>query len=175
MYVMIGLGNPGAEYQATRHNVGVLFLRAYAGKVNWKKHAPSKAFVAKSSDSLEEYYLPQTYMNLSGSTLLAIKKRHPKLEGTQLLVFHDDLDLQTGTYKLQFGKGPHDHNGLLSLYQAWGSKDFWHVRIGVDGRDGLRLNSGKDYVLQSFSQEEVMLLEAVMVKVFQDIRTTCLI
>ena len=159
MNIVIGLGNPGQAYQSTRHNIGATFVKKLAGSVQWQDNSSSQLQVATSVDRSTTYILPQTYMNESGKAILYIKKKFPKLQPEELYVFHDDLDIAVGSWKLQYAKGPHEHNGLLSLYQAWGSKDFWHVRIGVDGRQKGRVVTGKDYVLQSFAPTELALLD----------------
>lgn len=110
---------------------------------------------------------PQQFMNRSGETLAKYWSYFWKNEWqtdrasltNRLWVVHDDLDIVLGQFKIQFGTGPKQHNGLLSIYQALGSEQFWHVRVGVDGRQGSRQQAGQDYVLGSFSREEKELVE----------------
>ncbi|MBI5356256.1 hypothetical protein HZB78_01430, partial [Candidatus Collierbacteria bacterium] len=85
-----------------------------------------------------------------------------------LYIIHDDLDIPLGTFKIQFGKGPRRHKGILSVEQALGTKEFWRVRIGIDNRSkGQKVNrlesedSGEDYVLEKFKPEEKKILESV--------------
>jgi PTH1 family peptidyl-tRNA hydrolase len=106
---------------------------------------------------------PQTFMNDSGLAVRQVLSFYTDFGQVKsitpvtlpsLFVIHDDLDLETGSFKLHFGKGPKIHNGLLSLYQHLGTDQFWHVRVGVDGRAGDRSLSGRDYVLKPFSVVE---------------------
>lgn len=164
MKVVIGLGNPGEKYQQTRHNIGAVVVTELAGQAIWRENKVAQANMAVSPDGSLLFVLPQTYMNRSGNSLAFIKKKYPQLVGDDLFVLHDDLDIPIGESKIQFEKGPHVHNGLTSLYQNWGSKAFWHVRIGVDGRAGIRNEPGQDYVLQSFTPEEKLLLEQMQLR-----------
>lgn len=164
MKVILGLGNPGKQYQETRHNVGARFVRAFAGDLEWKENKTAQALLAEDLTNKWLFALPQTFMNRSGETLKYLKKKHPKLESDHLFVVHDDLDIPIGEYKVQFAKGPHDHNGLFSLYQAWGSTQFWHIRIGIDGRAGMRSISGQEYVLQPLSPDERVLFEQMSLR-----------
>src|SRR3989344_1048929 len=117
MKLVVGLGNPGSKYAHTRHNVGYLV----ADKLS-------------ASDFL--ILLPDKFMNRSGVVLKAFLKKHPKIELKDVYVVHDDLDIELGKYKLTFGKGPKVHNGLKSIYEQLGTKDFWHLRIGIDSDRG---------------------------------------
>jgi peptidyl-tRNA hydrolase, PTH1 family len=112
---------------------------------------------------------PQMFMNESGKgARFAIRYFAQQImplsveNGRQLVVIHDDLDLPLGQWKLQFGKGPKIHNGLLSMYRELGANSFWHLRVGVDGRGGDRTMPGSAYVLQNFSDEEKTTLEQVI-------------
>jgi PTH1 family peptidyl-tRNA hydrolase len=108
---------------------------------------------------------PQTFINSSGS---AVKKLlvHFKAKPADLWVIHDDLDLVLGNYKIQKGKGPREHNGLLSIYEKLETKNFWHVRVGIDNRDISPTTNhqaptsfrprGEEYVLQDFSETEIV-------------------
>lgn len=158
---MIGLGNPGTQYQHTRHNVGFMvmdeWIRSQTSQ-DWQHKSDFKADVLKLGEVIA--IKPLTYMNDSGMAAQAVmsfydpnwKKNLPTL--TNVWAIHDDLDIPLGTYKIQFGTGPKIHNGLLSLYQHLNTDQFWHVRVGVDGRNGQRVMSGADYVLQPFAGDE---------------------
>ncbi len=174
MKVVIGLGNPGKMYQYTRHNVGAKFVGYLAKDETWKENATAGANLAMSADKRILYVLPTTYMNRSGQALAYIKKKYPKIGNEELFVIHDDLDIVLGEYKFQFGKGPHEHNGLLSLYQTWGSSAFWHVRIGIDGRMGARDIPGQEYVLQPFSPDEVVKLDNVALSLLPQLKNQLL-
>lgn len=170
MKVVIGLGNPGKTYQFTRHNVGANLVSQLADQLVWKSNKTAQAKLAESPDKSTLYVLPTTYMNRSGESLAYIKKKHPKIQNEDLFVAHDDLDIPLGEYKIQFGKGPHEHNGLLSLYQTWGSASFWHIRIGIDGRNGAREIPGQQYVLQPFIGDEVVRLEQVLLTLIPQLK-----
>lgn len=176
---IFGLGNPGEEYQNTRHNAGFLFviyLRKKLGLSNFSFNKKLQAEVSVSRDMI--LAKPQTFMNLSGE---AVKKtlsyfyddfkeaalQHELLNN--LYIAHDDLDLELGQYKIQQGVGPKQHNGLLSIYQALGTENFWHVRIGIDDRGGVRTMPPDKYVLQRLSESRVLNLEKVFEKIAYDI------
>lgn len=122
-----------------------------------------QASVAKKTDSWT-FIKPETFMNASGLAVRAVLDYFEHFDRLslpnqaallrRLIVVHDDLDLEFGNNKLQFGKGPKIHNGLLSIYQHLGSQNFWHGRIGVDGRAGNRQKSPRDYVLETLMPEE---------------------
>ena len=153
--LVAGLGNPGREYEQTRHNVGWLVLDEFA-----RRHGGS--WRSKFSGSLAEVRLgearlallkPETYMNESGRSVGAAE-RFFKVEPPQLLVVHDDVDLEPGRLQARAGGGLAGHNGLRSLAQHLGSQDFLRLRIGVGrpGRGDRRPVS--DWVLSPFSAEE---------------------
>lgn len=181
---MIGLGNPGLEYQHTRHNIGFVVVeqlaRAYASQQNlaelWKMESKHHAEVCRVGNVL--FVKPQTYMNDSGRavrSLLAFFDKQQLAEPSaerqlhNVMVIFDDLDIPLGSYKLQFGKGPKVHNGLSSLYAELQTSQFWHVRVGVDGRAGARTVSGADYVLGRFSPAEQLTVSQLMPTVLQNV------
>jgi peptidyl-tRNA hydrolase, PTH1 family len=153
--LVAGLGNPGREYERTRHNVGWLVLDELA-----RRHGGS--WRSKFSGSLAEVRLgearlallkPETYMNDSGRSVGAAE-RFFKVEPARLLVAHDDVDLEPGRLQARAGGGLAGHNGLRSLAQHLGSQDFLRLRIGVGrpGRGDRRPVS--DWVLSPFTAEE---------------------
>ena len=153
--LVVGLGNPGREYQRTRHNAGWLVLDELA-----RRHGGS--WRSKFSGSLAEVRLgdlrlallkPETYMNESGRSVGAAV-RFFKVEPEQLLVVHDDVDLEAGRLQAKSGGGLAGHNGLRSLAQHLGSQDFLRLRIGV-GRPGRGdQRPVADWVLSPFAPEE---------------------
>jgi PTH1 family peptidyl-tRNA hydrolase len=171
MKCIVGLGNPGKAYEATRHNVGWMAVDALRDSL---PNAPSFSAQAKFSALLLEQkdlllVKPQTYMNLSGRAVASIVnyfKLNPK---TELLVVHDDLDIALGKFKIQFGKGPRLHGGVDSIESVLKTDQFWRVRIGVEGLDRQDKSKtekipGKNYVLQSFSSEEQSVVHEVIVQ-----------
>ena len=153
---MVGLGNPGDEYKNTRHNVGFMVVDALA------KRPIDEVKLVK----------PDTYMNKSG---LAVKKlmANGEWQIEDLYVIHDDLDIPLGKYKIQLGKGPKEHRGILSIEQSLGRKDFWRVRIGVDNRQVAsgkwHVISGDEYVLSKFPDEERQVIKRVIQKAVKEL------
>lgn len=145
MKLVVGLGNPGSRYANTRHNVGFLVV---------DKFTSGSGFLILK---------PDKFMNRSGVVLKAFLKKHPKIELKDVYVVHDDLDIELGKFKLTFGKGPKVHNGLKSIYEQLGTKDFWHVRIGIDNRlkTGFK-GTGEDYVLSHWRPEERKVIDKVI-------------
>lgn len=149
MKLMVGLGNPGSEYKDTRHNVGFMV-------VDWLS---TKSEIRNSKQIL--LVKPDTFMNRSGEAVKKIMTNY-KLQMPNLYIIHDDLDIPLGKYKIQLGKGPKDHRGVLSVEMALGSKEFWRVRIGVENRDPGNRISGEEYTLQEFTDEEKKIVDRVM-------------
>lgn len=178
MITIVGLGNPGSEYSKTRHNVGFVIIEHLAAELAlvWSSKPKFQAQMAKN-DQLT-LIKPMSYMNNSGQPVRAILEYfggavNDTVEHDTLFVVHDDLDLELGSYKLQYGKGPHGHNGLLSLYQQLGTKQFWHVRVGVDGRAGDRVLPPDVYVLSQFESAEKKVFEQVAEKVTKELLNKC--
>ena len=136
MKLIIGLGNPGKTYEKTRHNTGYMVLDALAGAFHlpaWT-NAPQD-IQALVSDMLVEgekviFAKPQTFMNNSGFAAAALMK-YFSIRGDKLLVVHDDLDIQLGEIKAQHSRGAAGHNGVDSIIQLVGNKDFSRVRVGI--------------------------------------------
>jgi peptidyl-tRNA hydrolase, PTH1 family len=152
--LVAGLGNPGREYERTRHNAGWMVMDELAGR-----HGGS--FRSKFSGQLSETRLgdlklallkPETYMNVSGQSIGAARKFF-KVDPADVLIVHDDVDLEPGRLQAKFGGGLAGHNGLRSIAQALGTNDFLRLRIGV-GRPGRGdRRSVADYVLGGFEPE----------------------
>lgn len=155
MKIIIGLGNPGTDYANTRHNVGHMVIEELQ-----KEKLPSGLMVKKTA----------TFMNDSGSDVLIAVNKH-KVSLQNLYVVHDDLDIKLGEYKLQFGRGPKDHNGLKSVDEKLGTDEYWHVRVGVDNRPMDSRPMGEEYVLQNFSDEERVVIERVIKEVCKKLVT----
>ncbi len=166
-HFLFGLGNPGREYQYTRHNVGFdvadFVVRQQNG--HWQSSPKLHAEVAKVDRLIVAK--PQTFMNNSGQAVRAVIDYYDKQHLGEIFVAHDDLDIGLGTFKVQFGTGPKIHNGLSSIYQHLGTHDFWHIRIGVDGRKGDRSMPGHAYVLSQFSDDERVILNKVIEQAVQ--------
>ena len=179
MKIVVGLGNPSSKYQFTRHNVGFQIVdELVANHTQWRlqdKLSSTQIRLTSPTGIEEEIVIvkPQTYMNQSGLIVPILKKKHPQLTLSDWYVVHDDLDLELGQFKIELGHGPKQHNGLISLYEQLG-KQFWHVRVGVDGRQGLRQESGSEYVLQNFSPQEKEIFESLKLQVVKELKTVLL-
>jgi PTH1 family peptidyl-tRNA hydrolase len=107
-------------------------------------------------------------MNDSGSFVNGFVDKY-KLDLSNLYIIHDDLDIKLGEYKIQFGKGPKDHNGLKSVDDSLGTDQYWHVRAGVDNRPLDNRPMGEEYVLQNFSDDERVILDITIKKLLIDL------
>lgn len=163
MHLLVGLGNPGPSYQTTRHNAGFLALEAvrqHYGLPNWK--AQYKGFTSKGSIGPHSVLLlqPQTFMNLSGQSVQAAATFFKTPPGN-IWVFHDELDIASGSLKYKLGGGDAGHNGLKSITGALGA-NYHRVRIGI-GRPTPPLDAA-DYVLQSYTTPEIEALTTLLAK-----------
>jgi PTH1 family peptidyl-tRNA hydrolase len=139
--LLVGLGNPGPEYEATRHNAGFWWVEAAARDL--RTHLdPDRNFaglVARAGTNIASpvwLLMPQTYMNASGRAVAALA-RYYKLEPQEILVIHDELDISPGQVKLKRGGGHAGHNGLRDIHAQLGSADYWRLRIGI-GHPGVK-------------------------------------
>ena len=159
MRLVVGLGNPGREYEATRHNVGFWFVDALAERAhaNLKKESRFHGHAGRVTSSGHECWLlqPATFMNLSGRSVQALAQFY-KIDVGDILVVHDELDFAPGIVKLKKGGGAGGHNGLKDI-QANLGPDFWRLRIGI-GHPGDR-NEVSNYVLNAPRKEEMPLIE----------------
>lgn len=147
----MGLGNPGPEYEDTRHNAGFWWLESAAQQLGATLHAERAYFgrvarVNRPGAAGPLWLLqPQTYMNLSGKSVAALV-RFFKIEPAQILVAHDELDLPPGQLKLKQGGGHAGHNGLRDIHAQLGSAEYWRLRLGI-GHPGVKAEVA-DYVLR---------------------------
>lgn len=162
--LIIGLANPGREYETTRHNAGAWFIEQLARELNADLRLETKLHAQLGQAHLENYKLrlaiPTTYMNESGISVKAISHFY-KIPVDNILIVHDEIDLPPGTVRLKFAGGEGGHNGLRSITQHLGSKQFYRLRIGV-GHPG----SSKqvvNYVLKSPKKDEQLLIDESIV------------
>ena len=165
MKLILGLGNPGAEYINTRHNAGVVLVdKIYELKFMSYEYGfrRKKDISVYESNDLVLAKTANIFMNESGRIIQELRMMNCEFD--QLYVAHDDLDLKLGEFKIQFGKGPKDHHGIESVEGALGTKDFWRIRIGIDNRAGEREGgrAGEEYVLQKFTAEEKVILDKTL-------------
>lgn len=157
--LIVGLGNPGDKYKNTRHNIGFMFLDKIAEDqgLAWVFDKKFNALICEYiSSNGDKYYLakPQTYMNLSGSS---VKKLVDYYDITleNLLVIHDEIDLEFGTTKMQKSRGDAGHNGVKDISNYLGSKDYWRLRVGI-GRPAHSSEEVSDFVLGKFNSDKLL-------------------
>jgi PTH1 family peptidyl-tRNA hydrolase len=163
--LLVGLGNPGPEYEATRHNAGFWWLDAAARKLG-AALAPQRSYfglAAKASTAHGVVWLlqPMTYMNLSGKSVAALA-RFFKIAPQEILVAHDELDLMPGQVKIKCGGGHAGHNGLRDIHAQLGSADYWRLRLGI-GHPGVKAEV-VDYVLRKPAPEQRELIEQTIAR-----------
>jgi peptidyl-tRNA hydrolase, PTH1 family len=160
--LVVGLGNPGPEYEATRHNAGFWWVENLADAQRVRLRAQAKFFsrVGRLTDGERDCWLllPTTYMNDSGRAVQAFASFY-KIAPHDILVVHDELDLPPGTARIKKGGGVAGHNGLKDVSARLGP-DFWRLRIGV-GHPGNR-DEVADYVLHPPRQEEAKLISSAV-------------
>ncbi len=163
MHLIVGLGNPGAEYAKTRHNAGFLLVERLASqwKTDWANERKFTARMAKASHGGKKILLcePQAFMNLSGESVAAVVQFYQLPLGNVLVVV-DDADLPLGEIRLRPGGGSGGHHGLESVAQHLVSKEYARLRIGIGRKDEARQITG--HVLGKFSAGENALLEKVL-------------
>jgi PTH1 family peptidyl-tRNA hydrolase len=158
--LFVGLGNPGSEYDATRHNAGFWWLDALARelKVNLALEKGFQALVGRANVHGHTVWLlePQTFMNLSGRSVAALARFY-KIQPQEILVVHDELDVAPGQAKLKLGGGHAGHNGLRDIHAQLGTGDYWRLRIGI-GHPGDK-NEVANWVLKKPAPEQRTAIE----------------
>ena len=161
--LVIGLGNPGAEYAKTRHNAGFWFCERLAGDLGIALSKETRfhgiAGSARAGSATPNglwLLLPQTFMNRSGQAVRALAQFY-RIEPDEMLVVHDELDLPPGQLRLKFGGGLGGHNGLKDITAHLGTQDFWRLRVGI-GHPGDR-NEVVNFVLKPPRREESVLID----------------
>jgi peptidyl-tRNA hydrolase, PTH1 family len=150
--LVVGLGNPGKEYERTRHNAGFWLVERHAQASGFalRKDPKFKALVGKTAAGAW-FLLPQSFMNLSGQPVQMLAGFF-KIKPEEILVVHDELDFEPGVARIKQGGGIAGHNGLRDISQRLASHDYWRLRLGV-GRPPAGTEGG-DYVLHKPSAEE---------------------
>lgn len=156
-WLIVGLGNPGPEYEKTRHNIGQMVLDELAKEVggSFKKHSKASAVVVEGRLGFggPKVILMKSlgYMNTSGGPVSAVAKFYG-IDPDHIIVVHDELDIPFDTIKLKIGGGEGGHNGLRDITKALGTKDYYRMRTGI-GRPPGRMDTA-DFVLKPFSSTE---------------------
>lgn len=163
--LIVGLGNIGDDYVRTRHNAGFLLLDKLAEKA-FKEEKKFHSSISKFNDTI--LAKPTTMMNSSGIAAYELRKYY-KIKPREIMVVYDDLDLELGSYKLQFSKYPKVHNGLNSIIKYLDTDKFWHLRVGVDSRseEEKRFIPGLDYVLKRINSEEEEILNKTFATILE--------
>ena len=161
--LIVGLGNPGPQYEATRHNAGFWWVDQVASEHGARLNAEGKfqGIAGRLKQAGYEAWLlkPSTFMNASGRSVSAIANFY-KIPPQAVLVVHDELDLGPGTVKLKKGGGHGGHNGLKDIAAALGTPDFWRLRLGI-GHPGDR-NEVVNFVLKPPSRDEMHGIEQAL-------------
>lgn len=172
MYLFVGLGNPGKEFENTRHSIGREILLTAQKKFSFPEFTPNtklQALISEGKIGKERIVLvlPQTFVNKSGNAAgpaLRVYKIKPK----NLILIHDDVDILLGGAKLSFGRSSAGHKGVESVMRAAKTKNFWRMRIGVQKK---RRVPGEDLVLQKFRGDELVVVKKTIKKSLAAIET----
>ncbi|MBU0731048.1 MAG: aminoacyl-tRNA hydrolase [Proteobacteria bacterium] len=165
MFLLVGLGNPGDKYSKTRHNIGFLFIDAIASKngltlkgTKWRAQT-EKVFLWRNQVMLVK---PETFMNLSGEAVQQIADYY-QVEPQKIIVVHDDMDLMLGQLKISINRGAGGHNGIRSIINLLGTKEFLRIRVGVGRPDAVMRSS--DFVLSKFNDDEMPIIQEQVKKI----------
>jgi peptidyl-tRNA hydrolase, PTH1 family len=153
--LIVGLGNPGIEYQFTPHNLGFLTVDRLADRLKTtisNRHAKAVNGRARIGDDDVLLAKPETYMNLSGMSVRELVEKYEVSPATDLIVVHDELDLPFGTVRIKLRGGSAGHNGLESIFGALGPEEFIRVRLGISPEHPVR--DGASYVLAQFKKSQ---------------------
>lgn len=160
MKLIVGLGNPGKEYENTRHNVGFMVIDNYCQNCNFSKKF-NGLYTEKGIGSDKVIFLkPLSYMNLSGTVVKPFQQFY-KIDTKDILIIHDDLDLKLGTAKIKFSSSSGGDNGVKSIIEELGTKDFGQYKIGISNNKSI---DTKDYVLGKFNKEEKIILNQKIIE-----------
>lgn len=163
--IVVGLGNPGPEYAATRHNVGQMVLdelaRRASATLSANKKTHNRVATVRIAGDAVVLAAPMSYMNVSGGPVSSLAKYH-SVEPADVIVIHDELDIPFGTVRLKRGGGSAGHNGLKDVTKALGTPDYIRVRVGI-GRPPGRMDAAT-FVLKPFSAAERKDLDLLIVE-----------
>ena len=151
MKLVVGLGNPGKEYEKTRHNIGFMVLDNYLGNVKWSTKFNGDYYETNINGEKYIFVKPLSYMNLSGGVVSQFVKFY-KLTFEDVLIIHDDLDLPVGAYRIKCNSSAGGHNGIKDIIKALGTDSFARLKVGVSNNKEM---DTKDYVLGNFSKSDL--------------------
>lgn len=173
--LIAGLGNPGPEYEQTRHNAGFWLVDQLAGARGLSREARFHALAGKTVIGGADVWLlePQTYMNRSGQSVGALARFY-KIAPDEILVVHDELDLPPGAAKIKKGGSSGGHNGLKDITAALGTQDYWRLRIGIGHPRAQNLQQAVvDFVLHRPRREEQALIDGALERSVRVIPMLC--
>ena len=166
--LIVGLGNPGTQYEGTRHNAGAFFVRRLAAQCGLTLAADRNALGESARGTVTGHDLrlliPETFMNESGKSVQLLANFY-QIKPEEIMIIHDELDIQPGITKLKFGGGHGGHNGLKSIQASIGSNNFWRLRIGI-GHPGSK-EKVNGFVLSKPSNNESKLIEESILKSYE--------
>ena len=154
MKLIIGLGNPGKEFENTRHNIGFSIVDNYLSDISWQDKFDGLVTSVVINNEKVLFFKPLTYMNNSG---IAVEKivNYFDIDLNDILVIHDDLDLNVGVYKIKYDSSSGGHNGIKSIITHLNSQKFWQLKIGISNPK----KNIRDYVTGKLSRTERQLLD----------------
>jgi len=180
-YIIVGLGNPGDEYEKTRHNLGRMILESFRKKYDfpvWVQNKKSRGLLSEGKIGKEKIILlePETFMNKSGLSVRSFITSKKKAE--KLIVVYDDLDLPMGLFKISFNKGTGGHKGLESVAKNVKTKEFIRVRIGISQitpTGKLRKPKGEDkilnYLMGNLNKKDLEIIKKIKPKIIKSLET----
>lgn len=167
--IIVGLGNPGTEYENTRHNTGRMVLNMFRQKNNlpeWKEDKKLKSLVSKKNKIT--LLLPETFMNKSGEAVSKIIKSKKAMGG--LVVIHDDLDLPLGKFKISFNRGAGGHRGVQSIVKTLKTEAFTRIRVGISSKKKpIGEKAVIDFILGKFKPAELTMFKKTTKKISEAI------
>ena len=167
MKLVVGLGNPGKEYENTRHNIGFMSLDHYLGTVKYSKKFNAEYYETNRSGEKYIFIKPLSYMNLSGKVVYDFVNFY-KLDLSDVLVVQDDMDLEFGKIRIKINSSSGGHNGIKDIIKYLNSTSFARIKVGIAHNRNM---DTKDYVLSKFSKEELNTLSnsfSVVDKIIED-------
>lgn len=154
MKLIVGLGNPGKEYEKTRHNIGFMIVDKYLGEVKFKEKF-NGLFYEINSDEKIIFLKPQTYMNNSGECVSKFVKYY-NIKREDILIIQDDLDIEVGSFKFKINSSSGGHNGIKSIISHLGTDSFFRLKVGIKNN---KRSDIIDFVLGKFTKDDMNLIQ----------------
>ena len=155
MKLIVGLGNPGKEYEKTRHNVGFLILENFTTDKKWSKNEYAEYIKGEIEGNKFIFIKPSTFMNISGQAVNYFMKYY-KITAEDILIIHDDLDLESGLFKLKQNSTSGGHNGIQSIIDAIGTNSFLRLKVGISKSKTI---DSAEFVLKKLPKKDISKLE----------------